>query len=260
VSASEKVSPPHAVVLGKEGLPPILMLHGWGQTLEIMAPLGEKLARNRPVYLIDLPGFGGTPWLGKDWGTYDYAKYLIGYLNTIGISEISLLGHSFGGRISLQLASHWPDRIRDVVLVSSAGLPLIRTPVQRMRVNAIRLMGKLFSIVPSNLGEALGRWHRNRFGSSDYKNAGVLRNTLIKTVTEDQTENASRIKKPTLLLWGELDNETPVNMAERLHELIAGSTLEVLPGRNHYPFLGNDVYLCAEIIKEFLTKQDRATL
>jgi pimeloyl-ACP methyl ester carboxylesterase len=86
-----------------------------------------------------------------------------------------------------------------------------------------------------------------------------LRNTFIRTVTEDQASNAAAIGKPTLLLWGELDTETPVEMARRFHGLIADSSLVVVPGRDHYPFVGNGVHQCAEIINEFLARQDRAT-
>lgn len=253
---SEVASHLHESLIGAGELTPLFVLHGWGQTSEIMVPLGERLALSRPVHLVDLPGFGKSPQPEKPWGTYDYAKCLIAHLDRKGLDEISVLGHSFGGRISLQLASKWPDRIRDVVLIASAGLPPIRKPLQRVRISSIRAIGKLFASLPTRRGEELRSWHRDRFGSSDYKNAGALRRTFVKTVTEDQSDNASKIQQPTLLLWGDADTETPINIAQRLHGLITNSTLTILPGRGHYPFLENDVHLCAEIVNEFLTKQD----
>jgi len=257
VARAQEPPPLHVVVLGSGTLTPLLVLHGWGQTLEIMRPLGTRLANQRPVHLIDLPGFGQSPWPGADWGTYEYAQRLIAYLDERGLDQISVLGHSFGGRIGLQLASHWPARIHTLVLVASAGLPPRRTRAKRIRIGAVRTLGRLLALVPGSAGESLRGWHRTRFGSRDYRNAGVLRKTFIKTVTEDQTDNASAIRQPTLLLWGERDTETPVDMAERLHQLIADSSLVILPGRDHYPFAGSDVHACAEIVNEFLSKQDR---
>ncbi len=231
---------------------PLLMLHGWGQTLLSLRPLGERLALCRTIHLLDLPGFGQSPWPGDDWTTRDYAHCILAYLDAHEIAQVDLLGHSFGGRIGLRIASEWPQRIKRLILVDSAGLPRQRTLLQRLRLVGIRILGQMIRCLPTQWAEPLRAWHRQRYGSKDYLNAGVLRGTLVKTVNEDQTDNAKRIQAPTLLVWGEHDQETPVAMAYHFKKLIPHAQLVILPGLDHFPFIGPSVHTCAQVIDDFL--------
>ena len=97
-------------------------------------------------------------------------------------------------------------------------------------------------------------WHSQKYGSRDYLNAGVLRGTLVKTVSEDLTEIASKILLPTLLLWGEADTETPVEMGHRYHSLLANSELITIPNRDHFMFQAEGSHLCSYYVDKFLTK------
>lgn len=250
-------SPLHTVVIGEPtGNVPLLVLHGWEQTLEVMRPLGERLSWNRQVHLIDLPGFGQSPWSGQDWNTRDYAMCILSYMDKRGIRQADLLGHSFGGRIALRITSEWSGRVRRLVLIDSAGLPPKRNFLQKSRMMWIRCLGILFALLPDSLSIRLLRWHGNRYGSDDYRNAGVLRGTLVKTVIEDQTTNASLVKAPTLLLWGECDTATPVEMAYRFHHLIPNSKIVVLPNKDHFSFMGDGVHQCTQIVGDFLLDPD----
>lgn len=243
----------HAVILGTDNEPtPLLILHGWGQDLEIMRPLGERLAWHRPVHLLDLPGFGRSPGPGQDWDTRDYAQCVLSYLEQAGLDRVDLLGHSFGGRIGLRIASEWPGRLRRLVLVDAAGLPRRRSWSQRGRLLAIRTLGRVIRSLPSFWSQSLLAWYRERYGSRDYKNAGELRGTFVKVVAEDQTANVRLITAPTLVLWGADDRETPVEMAHRFGALIRDSEVVVLPG-DHFPFVGAGVHACAQIVDEFLS-------
>jgi pimeloyl-ACP methyl ester carboxylesterase len=244
----------NAVVLGKASAatPPLLILHGWGQDLEAMRPLGERLAWHRQVHLLDLPGFGRSPWSGENWDTRDYARCVLAYLDHVGLAQIDLLGHSFGGRIGLRVASEWPARLHRLVLMNAAGLPRRRTLQQRLRVWAIRTLGRGFRLLPATWSTTLLAWHRQRYGSRDYQSAGVLRGTFVKVVNEDQTANAARIKAPTLVLWGGRDQETPVEMAQRFGRLIPHAEVVVLPEQDHFPFAGSGVHACTQIIGDFL--------
>jgi pimeloyl-ACP methyl ester carboxylesterase len=232
------------------------MLHGWGQTLENLRPLGQRLRWHREVHLIDLPGFGQSPWPGQDWSTRDYALSVLSYMERAHIQHIALLGHSFGGRVALRIASEWPECVQSLVLVDSAGLPAKRNILQKFRLECIRQLGILFALLPGALAARLQEWHTNRYGSADYKNAGVLRGTFLKVVKEDQTVNAPLVKAPTLLLWGEHDSAMPVEIAYRFHQLIPNSQLVVLPGKGHFPFLDGGVHQCAQIVSDFLLENE----
>lgn len=237
---------------------PILLLHGWGQTLQSLQPLGELLADSAQVHLIDLPGFGKSALPEGDWDTIEYAERILKYMDEKGLERVDLLGHSFGGRVSIRLASRYPNRVRSLVLINSGGLQRRRTLQQQVRVKLIKWLRVFFGLIPV-YGPRLKEWHSDRFGSRDYKNAGPLRGTLVKTVTEDLAQEASRIQAPTLLIWGELDTETPVEMGYRYNQLIPNSKLIVLPGRDHFLFRGEGAHLCAYYVLKLLREVSETT-
>jgi pimeloyl-ACP methyl ester carboxylesterase len=250
------IVPLNVVQLGSTG-PPILMLHGWGQSLNSLRLLGELLSAYRKVYLIDLPGFGKTPKPLDDWGTIEYAQRILQYMDENGMQQADLLGHSFGGRICLRLASNYPQRVSKLILIGSHGLKLRTSVKKRFYGLAVSRLGRLLKaadkLFKSNYFE---QWFVPRFGSHDYKNAGPMRNSLVKTVNEDQSDSIACISAPSLILCGEKDTETPPEMAQHLHKHIRNSQLIFLPGKDHFPFLGEGAHLCASYIRKFLTGQD----
>jgi pimeloyl-ACP methyl ester carboxylesterase len=242
----------NVVKIGNSGYP-IIMMHGWGQSLESLRALGELLAGSCQVYLVDLPGFGRSPLQADDWDTIQYAERIVAYMDAVGIAKADLLGHSFGGRVSIRLASRYPDRVRSVILVNSHGLRSHVTGKKKMRATIMKFMSnslkKIDQIFKTQLFQ---NWFVPRYASVDYKNAGPLRKILVKTVNEDASDDASKITNPTFLLWGELDTETPVELGQRLNQLIQGSKLVVMPGKDHFPFLRGGEHLCARHILNFL--------
>ena len=86
---------------------------------------------------------------------------------------------------------------------------------------------------------ALGEHMKKYIGSEDYKNASpIMRDVLVKTVNEDLSNYAKKIKCQALLIWGENDEAVPVNEARELDDLLENSALIVLPG-THYCYLEN---------------------
>ena len=127
----------HFTVWG-EGMP-VVLLHGWGTSAESMATVAKALEDRFRVYALDLPGFGWTPSAATVWGTWEYASYVAAFMDRVNISVASLVGHSFGGRIALALAAKWPDRVKSLVLVASAGIRPRRGPLFRVKVGATKL-------------------------------------------------------------------------------------------------------------------------
>ncbi|MCP4658321.1 MAG: alpha/beta hydrolase [bacterium] len=242
--------------LGEDG-PPLVMLHGWGQSLDSLLPLGELLANGASVHLVDLPGFGASPPPETDWDTAQYADCVLQYLDERQLAQVDLVGHSFGARIAIRLAAGHGERVRSLILIGAAGLPP-RLPLrQRLRRRFIRIIGRLLKgwiepLVSESRRRRLGEWYVERFGSADYRQAGRLRGTLVKVVTEDLTEVAARIRVPALLIYGDLDRETPVEIGRRFEALIAGAELVELPGKDHFPFKDSGAHLCAHLVRRFL--------
>ncbi len=228
------------------------MLHGWGQTLESLLPLGELIGSWAHIHLIDLPGFGASPRPEEDWDTTQYAERILTYMDDNSLEQVDLLGHSFGGRVAIRLARKYPDRVKHLVLIDSAGLPSRRSYSQKLRMGWIKWLGIVLSLLSPFWGPRLKEWYICRYGSEDYKNAGPLRGTLVKTVTEDLTHEVSEIKAPTLIIWGEQDTTTPPEMGCRFQSLIVDSKLVQLPGKDHYPFRGDGARLCAYYVIDFI--------
>jgi pimeloyl-ACP methyl ester carboxylesterase len=242
----------NTVRLGNKGHH-LLMLHGWGQNLQSLQPMGELLATQVQVHLIDLPGFGKSPPPPEDWDTTQYADRIYQYLEAEGIESADMLGHSFGGRVSLRLAHQYPQKVRSITLINAGGLQRQRTPQQSLRSQWVRNMRNAFKISPL-YRDALLTWHSQKYGSRDYLNAGAMRGTLVKTVSEDLTEIAKQISVPVLLLWGEADTETPVEMGHRYHSLLSNSQLITIPHRDHFMFQAEGAHLCAYYVEKFLAQ------
>lgn len=248
----------HVEILGKDG-PPLLLLHGWGQNLENVKPLGELLSSNFQVHLIDLPGFGQSPMPPETWSAFDYAERLMAYLDEQHISQVDMIGHSFGGKVSLCSAIRYPERIKRLVLMSPSGIKKKRTLAGHCRFKVIRWSGKILKGIDACFGS---HWFKSyftpRFGSTDYQKAGALRPILVRSVNEDLSPLIPQIQAQTLLLWGEKDQETPLEIGYRLQNMIKNAALIALPYHGHMPFQDVGAHLCASYILSFLQAKSRS--
>lgn len=252
---------PHSEKIGTAGHP-ILLLHGWGHSLQSLKPIGQHLSSEAAVHLIDLPGFGQSPPPPEAWDTFQYANCLIAYLDSQGIDKIDILGHSFGGKVALSLAIRYPERIRYLLLMSASGIPRERSFPDQCRINAVRWMGKGCKMVDKITGKQLfQRFFVPRFASLDYKKtSGVMRPTLVMTVNDDLSKHLPSVKARTLILWGKEDTETPVDIAENLHAGIEGSQLFVFPGKGHDLHADCGSHLCSTYILSFLKSSNGSSL
>src|SRR5690606_9265446 len=101
---------------------PILFLHGWGANIGLVLPLAERLAKfGYRCYMVDLLGFGESDNPPQVWTVYDYAKFILNYLDYHELESVFLFGHSFGGRLGLILGSQQSHLIRKMALSDSAG-------------------------------------------------------------------------------------------------------------------------------------------
>jgi pimeloyl-ACP methyl ester carboxylesterase len=220
-----------------EGVP-VLALHGWGGSIASMQMVVERLAPlGYAVHALDFPGFGGSDLPPATWGVPEYARLVVAYMDDAGISQAHLIGHSFGGRVCIVMGADYPERVKKIVLADSAGVlapPTTKTQVRQFLGRAMK--GALTIPGLSVLQPSVGNWYRERYGSTDYKNAGPLRDTFVKIVTEDLTGYAARIKASTLLIWGDQDQETPIWQAEVLEKTIPDAGLVVFNGSGHFAY------------------------
>lgn len=237
----------------------MLFLHGWGGSRESLRGIATLFQHTHCVHLFDLPGFGEAPPPPDSWGTIEYADLVQQYILEHIAGPVVLVGHSFGGRVSVRLASRRLAQIRELVLMGVPGLPqptLSRTRIRRWGIRTLRRI--LIALQPIT-GRRFVQWHSAAFGSKDYQAAGVLRPVLVRTVSENLTESATAIACPTLLIWGTDDSETPPWLAARYASLIGSrATLTLLPHKDHHLYAGTGAHLCGEKIRGWLRAQGDA--
>ncbi|MGC4081370.1 MAG: alpha/beta hydrolase [Vicinamibacterales bacterium] len=172
-------------------------------------------------------------------------------------APVVLVGHSFGGRVSIRLASRRLPLIHEVVLIGVPGLP--QPALSRRKLEIHRYPVAPARAETAHAGDrAIGctSWHTARFGSKDYQTAGVLRPLLVRTVTEDLTESASNIACRVLLIWGADDGEAPVWQAKRYAEILGTrATLVVLAHKDHFPYTGTGAHLIVEKMRAWMTQE-----
>ncbi len=220
----------------------VVLLHGWGQNIEMMNPIGEKLEKICNVTIIDLPGHGGSPEPEKALTIYEYADIVKELVDKLKIKKPIIIGHSFGGRIGIIYASKY-----DVQKLILLGAPCIR---HEQKVSTkVKILKSLKKVKVLNKFEGFAKKH---IGSRDYRAASpVMREILVNTVNEDLTENAKNVKVPTLLIWGDNDTEAPLEEAQELEKIMRDAGLIVYEGGTHYTYLEFLNPVC-NVIKTFI--------
>lgn len=240
--------------LGKKDSPVVIWGHGWGQSRKAFRPLAEGLESFGTHILVDFPGFGDSPMPPGPWSTTEYADEAAQFIRQHSNGPIVWVGHSFGCRVGLQLASRHPDLISGLFLIAGAGLrrkrPLWQDIYFKTRILVFKTLKKF---IPLGLSED---WLRSKFGSTDYKNAGPLRPVLVKTIAEDLSNVARTVSCPVALVYGMNDTETPPEIGQRLQKLIPGAELTILPGQDHYSVLGEGRHQVAPLLKQFMERTD----
>jgi pimeloyl-ACP methyl ester carboxylesterase len=234
---------------------PIVVLHGWAAHLEAIEPIVSPLAEETEVVALDMPGSGESADPPEAWDSEDYARFVASLLEQAGISRCHVIGHSFGGRVAICLATQKPDLISRLVLCDSAGLRPKRGLEYRLRV-ALAKLGRLLGLFGPP-GRRLQARIRGRVASSDYLNASTaMRDTFRRVIAEDLADHLPRISIPTLLVWGSADEDTPLWMGERMEELLPDGALVVLDGAGHYSYADEPARF-AQMSRHFLCEQPR---
>jgi pimeloyl-ACP methyl ester carboxylesterase len=232
---------------------PLLLLHGWGVSSELFAPILEGLEPGHTLIVPDLPGFGATPEPEAPWSVHDYAAWCIALLDRLGVGSFDLVGHSNGGRIGIVMAAEHPGRISRMVLAGSAGIRPRRTLAASAQVRTYKALRAVerSSALPSSLRRSAGRRADQR-GSADYRAAtGTMRGTLVRLVNEDLRDLLPKVNIPVLLIWGEHDTETPLDDGRLMERLIPDAGLVVFEGATHYAYLEQAGRFC-RIVEVFL--------
>ena len=217
-----------------EGAPYAVCLHGWRRSSadfrDVLGPGVNDAGDAVPIdaVALDLPGFGSAPPPPEPWGSRDYAEALSPLLDELG--PVVVLGHSFGGRVAIELADRRPDAVRALVLTGVPLLPPLGSPPRpKLVYRAIREARRRGLVSEERLERA-----RQRYGSDDYRQAsGVMRAVLVNVLGERYDDLLQRLELPVDLVWGERDAVAPLEAARRAAHLFPQASLRIVPGGDH---------------------------
>lgn len=206
----------------------IIYLHGWGQNIEMMRPLADARENMNDIIIIDLPGHGKSEEPKYAWQVEDFVEFLKEFIEKLNIKNPTLVGHSFGGKVSLLYASKY--NVKKLVLFGSP----FKKEITNLSLKT-KILKTAKKIPVLNKLEGFAKKH---IGSTDYKNASpLMRNILVNTVNLDIREEVKKITCPTLIIWGDLDDQVPVEDAYELESLIKDSGVVLYEGCTHYAYL-----------------------
>jgi pimeloyl-ACP methyl ester carboxylesterase len=234
---------------GPRDAPAVILLHGFGASLDTWEPWAQALSARFRVIRFDLPGFGLT---GAD-PTGDYSdaraiQVLLGLMDQLGVDRASIVGNSLGGRIAWNFAALSPERVSRLVLISPDGFAspgfaygkATDIPLMMRALPYVAPRGMIKSSLaaayarPEALSEVTVTRYRDMMLAPGVRDAILAR--MGQTILRDPGPTLSIIHAPTLLLWGEMDGMIPITNAADYLRLMPNATLVRLPNAGHLPF------------------------
>ncbi len=220
--------------------PDVVLLHGWGQNIDMMRPLGNYLEDDFNILIIDLPGFGESSEPTYAWSLDDYVEAVREIIIKEKIKNPIVMGHSFGGKLAILYASKY--EVKKLVLFAS---PINHNHKLSMKSKVLKSIKKLPMM--NKIGEKM----KKHIGSTDYrKSSPIMREILVNHVNTDIYNVLDDINAPTLIVWGESDVTVSPSVAYEIDSKIKDSGVVMLPG-THYAYLEN-LNRVVSILENFL--------
>jgi pimeloyl-ACP methyl ester carboxylesterase len=223
----------------------IYIVHGWAYATEKWQPFLDKLKSMGivPVFF-KIPGLSAP--MNAVWGLDDYVDWLAKELGEEK-GRVILLGHSNGGRICLVYVSKYPEKVKKLILIDSAGIYAngLQIRFKRFVFGNLARFGRRFTD-----SERLRKFLYKLTRESDYERADpILRKTMHNLITYDVSHLLAGIHIPVVIIWGERDKITPLKDGKIMQGLLKNSKLYVVPGARHSPMFTN-VDEVGEIIRQ----------
>jgi pimeloyl-ACP methyl ester carboxylesterase len=243
---------------GPRDAPVVILLHGLGATSVSMLPVLGEFARDHRVIAVDLPGFGES---AKPLATYSFdwfAKWLVGFLDVLGIQKASLVGNSMGGRISIEVGLLAPHRVERVVLLSPSMawlafrhfVPIVRllrpelafVPLRLPRSEVMRFLRLIFAdadSLPKHWLDAAVDEFLHYFRSAQGRIAffAAARQIYLESSRGEEGfwDRLPRLKPPALFVWGKRDFLVPPGFAAHAARALPSSETVMFDDCGHIP-------------------------
>ena len=215
---------------------PIILIHGAGGT-HLHWPYNLRRINNHRVFAPDLPGHGKSEGLGEQ-SVAKYAEIISNWVEKIGIKKAVFVGHSMGGAIAQTIALKYPEKVAGLILVSTGA---------RLQVNK-DLLHKLSSAASTPAAvENLIKWSYLQGTDAGFLakmkeqllqiRSSVLYGDFLACDGFDTTDDLSAVKAPTLIICGDQDKMTPIDLSKQLRTLISHAEFQIIPEAGHMVML-----------------------
>lgn len=232
---------------GPRDAPVVLLLHGFGASLQTWDDWTTALQDHWRVIRIDIPGFGlSGPAVNQDYSDAADVARVIALLDQLGVQQVIIAGHSMGGRIAWNLAAAHPERVSKLVLLAPDGFPDPKAKSDKT-YEVPTLMGlmpyslpqwalRMGGVAPAfadqrKLTPQLMQRYHDMVLAPGVRGATLER--MRQTRNSDPVARLQSIQVPTLLLWGEKDAFIPVSNAQDYLKAMPQAWLVTLPAVGH---------------------------
>ncbi len=229
----------------------IYIVHGWAYTLEKWEPfLSELKALGANPVMLNVPGL--TAPIDRPYNLEDYVSWLSECLKN-ETEPVTLLAHSNGGRICLSYANKNNNKVRNLILIGSAGVYHrgFMISIKRAVFGLLSKIGRPFKKI-----KFLRYFIYKLAREKDYRDANdIMQKTMSNMISVDVVPFLPEITCSTLLIWGENDGSTPCSDGKIMNALIKNSTLEVIKDARHSPQFTH-VKEVVDCIKKYYDKEN----
>jgi pimeloyl-ACP methyl ester carboxylesterase len=249
----------------------LLFLHGWGGSKELWWGTMHRLGADCRCFALDLPGVGGTPLSPELETMADFARWVVGVCDRLGLSSVTLVGHSLGGNLAAQVALDFPSRVRRLVLVDAAMDPahfpararwplspqygMLALRLARWSVWPLAAVGRRIS--PLHNG---GFWipfaRRNHYYLAANTDEAMQSQLRALMSSPQEAERLAALPIPILIVHGGRDDIIPVAQARSLAASVPHAELSIFPTAHHCP-MDADPPAFAQTLRDFLTRSAR---
>ncbi|MGI8580353.1 MAG: alpha/beta fold hydrolase [Solirubrobacteraceae bacterium] len=273
----------HSVAYRSAGSgPAIVLIHGITSNSLTWEAIAPSLARNHTVIAPDLLGHGQSAKPRGDYSLGAYASGVRDLLVSLGHESATVVGHSLGGGVAMQMAYQFPERCERLVLVGSGGLGREVSGLLRAAtlpgsewilpflasaglLDAGRVVARLLDRLGLSFRTDVQEMASGHASLADPEARAAFVHTL-RTIVDPggQRVNASdRLylaqEVPTMIVWGERDPIIPVAHGRAAHELIPNSRLEVFANAGHYPHV-DDAARFGRVLEDFIDSTEPAAV
>ena len=218
--------------------PLLVLVHGAGLDGRMWRPQLATLADEFTVVAWDEPGAGRSDDVPVGFGLADYAHCLAAVIAAVGLGSAHVAGLSWGGTVVQELYRHLPERVATLILAGSyagwkGSLPAEEVQARLEGVRKMLAAGERYDPPGLFAGEPPSEFASLLEEMTATARPASLGAQLSVMTQTDQRDLLPRITVPTLLIWGDSDTRSPLNVARQFEDAIPSADLVVIPGAGH---------------------------